>query len=208
MITGAPDANVFYPGDNAGETCARKTAQFEPVRGLERASHMTQSRWAAHEEPNEIREKIMDSFSERKNPAPPPQSHFLFEGCVKIVSAYVAHNAISAASLPKLIKDIHGALQALRSSAPVAARSNLVPAVDLKKSVTNDYIVCLEDGKRFKTLKRHLRVHYGMTPEEYRQKWGLAPNYPMVAQNYANRRSELAKLSGLGANGNRKETVR
>jgi len=96
----------------------------------------------------------------------------------------------------------------LDASAPIVDRSNLVPAVDLKKSVTNDYIVCLEDGKRFKTLKRHLRVHYGMTPEEYRQKWGLAPNYPMVAQNYANRRSELAKISGLGANGNRREGVR
>ena len=169
--------------------------------------HMPQSREAASADPNEIRETIMDAFSKRRDQSE-PQAHNLFDGCVKIVSAYVAHNAISAASLPKLIKDIHGALQALRSSAPVAARSNLVPAVDLKKSVTNDYIVCLEDGKRFKTLKRHLRVHYGMTPEEYRQKWGLAPNYPMVAQNYANRRSELAKLSGLGANGNRKETVR
>lgn len=178
------------------------------MRGLERASQMTQSRGAAHEEPSEIREKIMDSFSERKDPAAPRQTRFLFEGCVKIVSAYVTYNAVSAVSLPKLIKDIHGALQALDSSAQVVERSNQVPAVDLKKSVTNDYIVCLEDGKRFKTLKRHLRVHYGMTPEEYRQKWGLAPNYPMVAQNYANRRSELAKLSGLGANGNRKETVR
>ncbi|ENN84470.1 transcriptional regulator protein - nodulation competitiveness RosR [Rhizobium freirei PRF 81] len=148
----------------------------------------------------------MDSFSERKMPAS-PQLHSLLDACVKIVSAYVSHNTIPVASLPKLIKDIYEALYALDGSAPAVERSSLVPAVDLKKSVTNDYIVCLEDGKRFKTLKRHLRVHYGLTPEEYRQKWGLAPSYPMVAQNYANRRSELAKLSGLGASGSRKETV-
>ncbi|MGZ9723898.1 MucR family transcriptional regulator [Rhizobium miluonense] len=148
----------------------------------------------------------MDSFSERKMPAR-PRMQSLFEGCVKIVSAYVSHNTIPVASLPKLIKDTYEALHALDGFAPAVERSVLVPAVDLKKSVTNDYIVCLEDGKRFKTLKRHLRVHYGLTPEEYRQKWGLAPSYPMVAQNYANRRSELAKLSGLGANGSRKETV-
>ncbi len=149
----------------------------------------------------------MDSFSNR----PPPVSsgtQSLLEGCARIVSAYVSYNAVPASSLPRLITDIHGALQALDESAPAVGRGNLVPAVDLKKSVTSDYIVCLEDGKRFKTLKRHLRVHYGMTPEEYRQKWGLAPNYPMVAQNYANRRSELAKLSGLGANGSKKEDVR
>ncbi|KAA1185446.1 transcriptional regulator [Rhizobium tropici] len=149
----------------------------------------------------------MDSFNERKVPAQ-PQPRPLFDGCVKIVSAYVSHNAVPLHSLPRLIKDIHQALQALDAGGRTVDRANLVPAVDLKKSVTNDYIVCLEDGKRFKTLKRHLRVHYGMTPEEYRQKWGLAPNYPMVAQNYANRRSELAKLSGLGANGNKKESVR
>ncbi|AYG64747.1 MULTISPECIES: MucR family transcriptional regulator [unclassified Rhizobium] len=147
----------------------------------------------------------MDSFSERKVPAQPP-ARYLFEGCVKIVSAYVSHNAIPLHSVPRLIKDIHEALQALDTGSAVD-RGNLVPAVELKKSVTNDYIVCLEDGKRFKTLKRHLRVHYGMTPEEYRQKWGLAPNYPMVAQNYAHRRSELAKLSGLGANGSKRESI-
>lgn len=167
---------------------------------------MKRSGVAAHEEPYETREKIMDSFSERKIPAL-PQMHSLFDGCVKIVSAYVSHNTIPVAGLPRLIKDIHDALHGLGAPSSAPERSNLVPAVDLRKSVTNDYIVCLEDGKRFKTLKRHLRVHYGLTPEEYRQKWGLAPSYPMVAQNYANRRSELAKLSGLGANGSRKETV-
>lgn len=131
----------------------------------------------------------------------------LFDGCVKIVSAYVSHNPILADNIPKVIADVHEALQALDPAKRPAPQNKPVPAVDLKKSVTNDYIVCLEDGKRFKTLKRHLRVHYGMTPEQYRAKWGLAPNYPMVAQNYAHRRSELAKLSGLGANGNKKDVT-
>ncbi len=147
----------------------------------------------------------MDSFIETKNAAPPKPSSFY--GCVKIVSAYVSHNTVPVHSLSSLIKDVHEALLTLERPASTADRSNLVPAVDLKKSVTNDYIICLEDGKRFKTLKRHLRVHYGMTPEEYRRKWGLSPNYPMVAQNYANRRSELAKISGLGASGPKKERV-
>jgi predicted transcriptional regulator len=168
--------------------------------------HMTQSREAAHADPNEIRETIMDAFSKRRDQSQ-PQAHILFDGCVKIVSAYVSHNPILIGSLPKLITDVHEALRVLEGSAPSVERTKPIPAVDLKKSVTNDYIICLEDGKRFKTLKRHLRVHYGMTPEEYREKWGLAPNYPMVAQNYANRRSELAKLSGLGANGNKKEST-
>jgi len=169
--------------------------------------HMTRSREAAHADPNEIRETIMDAFNKTRDQSE-PQAHILFDGCVKIVSAYVSHNPILIGSLPKLITDVHEALQALDGSAPSLERTKPIPAVDQKKSVTNDYIICLEDGKRFKTLKRHLRVHYGMTPEEYRQKWGLAPNYPMVAQNYANRRSELAKLSGLGANGNKKEVAR
>jgi len=168
---------------------------------------MTQSNEAKHAEPNKIRETIMDAFSSKKDPAQTLTS-IPFDGCVKIVSAYVSHNTVPIGNLAKLITDVQEALQALNGTTPSAERTRPVPAVDLKKSVTNDYIICLEDGKRFKTLKRHLRVHYGMTPEEYRQKWGLAPTYPMVAQNYANRRSELAKLSGLGANGNKKEGVR
>lgn len=168
---------------------------------------MTQSREAKHAGPNEIRETIMDAFSSKRDLAQ-LQAGSLSDGCVRIVSAYVSHNTVPIGSLSKLIADVHEALQALDGVAPAVERTKPVPAVDLKKSVTNDYIICLEDGKRFKTLKRHLRVHYGMTPEEYRQKWGLAPTYPMVAQNYANRRSELAKLSGLGANGNKKDSVR
>ena len=168
---------------------------------------MTQSHEAKHAGPNEIRETIMDAFSSKKDPAQ-NQASIMFDSCVKIVSAYVSHNTVPIGNLPKLITDVQEALQALDGVAPSVERAKPVPAVDLKKSVTNDYIICLEDGKRFKTLKRHLRVHYGMTPEEYRQKWGLAPNYPMVAQNYANRRSELAKLSGLGANGNKRDVAR
>ena len=125
-----------------------------------------------------------------------------------IVSAYLSNNPTPASEIPGLINQIHAALVRVSTGKSETPMEPAKPAVSVKKSMTPDYLVCLEDGKRFKTLKRHLRVHYGMTPEEYRQKWGLAPNYPMVAQNYANRRSELAKLSGLGANGNRKETVR
>lgn len=207
MIADAPCANAFYLGNCAGDQAPVKWRHLKRRDVRQWASRLIRSGGAAHEEPYEIREKIMDSFSERQKPTP-PQMHSLFDGCVKIVSAYVSHNAIPVVSLPRLIKDVHDALHALDAPAPAVERANLVPAVDLKKSVTSDYIVCLEDGKRFKTLKRHLRVHYGLTPEEYRQKWGLAPNYPMVAQNYANRRSELAKLSGLGANGSRREIAR
>lgn len=149
----------------------------------------------------------MDAFNSKKD-LPLPLADSLSEGCVKIVAAYVSHNTVPIANLSKLITDVHEALQGLQGATSSVEHSKPVPAVDLKKSVTNDYIICLEDGKRFKTLKRHLRVHYGMTPEEYRQKWGLPVNYPMVAQNYANRRSELAKLSGLGANDNKKEGAR
>jgi len=149
----------------------------------------------------------MDAFNSKKDLAL-PLADSLSESCVRIVAAYVSHNTVPIANLSQLITDVHEALQGLQGITPSVERSKPIPAVDLKKSVTNDYIICLEDGKRFKTLKRHLRVHYGMTPEEYRQKWGLPVNYPMVAQNYANRRSELAKLSGLGANGNKKEGAR
>jgi predicted transcriptional regulator len=157
---------------------------------------------------NEIEETIVDAFA-RKRDSSQPEKQAVFDGCVTIVSAYVGHNAVPAGDLARLVAEVHEALLSLDGTAPAAVeRSKPVPAVDLKRSVTSDYIICLEDGKRFKTLKRHLRVHYGLTPEEYREKWGLASNYPMVAQSYANRRSELAKISGLGANGNRRESLR
>ena len=115
-----------------------------------------------------------------------------------IVSAYVSNNTVSASDLSGLIGDIHGALQKTSNGVAEPEPEPLKPAVAIKRSVTADYIICLEDGMKFKSLKRHLRTHYDMTPEEYREKWNLAPDYPMVAPNYAAARSELAKKMGLG----------
>ncbi|QUS39258.1 MucR family transcriptional regulator [Tardiphaga alba] len=116
-----------------------------------------------------------------------------------IVSAYVANNPMPAAELPALINQVHGALVRVSNGAPAVTTSEPAkPAVSVKKSMTAEYLVCLEDGKRFKSLKRHLRTQYGMTPEQYREKWGLPADYPMVAPNYAVARSQLAKKMGLG----------
>ncbi|TAK49720.1 MAG: MucR family transcriptional regulator [Xanthobacteraceae bacterium] len=116
-----------------------------------------------------------------------------------IVSAYVSNNTTPAAELPGLIAQVHAALQRVSAAGPSEAPLEPVkPAVPLKKSVTSEYIVCLEDGKKFKSLKRHLRTQYNMTPEQYRDKWSLPPDYPMVAPNYAAARSQLAKQMGLG----------
>lgn len=115
-----------------------------------------------------------------------------------IVSAYVANNAVAAAELPALINEVHTALRRVSVGASESSVEPPKPAVAVKKSITPDYIVCLEDGKKFKSLKRHLRTQYDMTPEQYREKWGLAPDYPMVAPNYALARSQLAKEMGLG----------
>ncbi|QDL96724.1 MucR family transcriptional regulator [Rhodopseudomonas palustris] len=116
-----------------------------------------------------------------------------------IVSAYVSHNATQASEIPALIGQVHAALQRLSASRPEAAPLEpSKPAVPVKKSVTPEYLICLEDGKRFKSLKRHLRTQYKMTPEQYREKWGLPADYPMVAPNYAVERSQLAKKMGLG----------
>ncbi|MBD1549676.1 MucR family transcriptional regulator [Roseibium aggregatum] len=115
-----------------------------------------------------------------------------------IVSAYVANNTIASAELPNLIQKIHGSLLKTTAEAAGPEPQPLKPAVPIKKSVTPDFIICLEDGKQFKSLKRHLRSQYGMTQEEYRKKWGLDQDYPMVAPNYAASRSALAKKMGLG----------
>ena len=115
-----------------------------------------------------------------------------------IVSAYVSNNSVPASDLPALISEVHSALVRVTSGVVVPALEALKPAVPAKKSVTNDHIICLEDGKKFKSLKRHLRTQYNMSPEEYREKWGLPPDYPMVAPNYAEARSQLAKQMGLG----------
>ena len=114
----------------------------------------------------------------------------------EIVCAFVSNNALPLTDLPALIKSVYGALVA--TSAAPAAVERLVPAISIKRSVTPDFIVCLEDGKKLKTLKRHLNSTYGMTPDEYRAKWGLPSDYPMVAPNYAAQRSSLAKSIGLG----------
>jgi len=115
-----------------------------------------------------------------------------------IVSAYVSANSVAAQDIPGLIRTVHAALKEVSGAAPSVADSAQEPAVAIKKSVTPDYIICLEDGKKFKSLKRHLRTRYGMTPEEYRTKWSLPHDYPMVAPNYAKERSNLAKRMGLG----------
>jgi predicted transcriptional regulator len=116
----------------------------------------------------------------------------------EIISAYVSNNTVVAADLPGIIGDVHEALSKASQRIGPAEREELRPAIALKKSVTPDYIVCLEDGKKFKSLKRHLRTQYSMTPEQYRDKWALPPDYPMVAPNYAAARSQLAKQMGLG----------
>ncbi len=123
------------------------------------------------------------------------QSRELLELTTKIVTAHVSHNAMPAADLPRLIATVHETLAKLGPEEP-APRPE--PAVPIKQSVKPEYIVCLDDGKKLKMLKRHLRAAYSMTPEEYRQKWGLPSDYPMVAPKYAAVRSELAKKIGLG----------
>lgn len=121
----------------------------------------------------------------------------LIELTAGIVSAYVSKNAVPVASLPELIESVNSSLSKVAASAEPETPGQL-PAVNPKRSVFPDYIICLEDGKKFKSLKRHLGVHYGLTPAEYREKWGLKADYPMVAPNYSKQRSALAKSTGLG----------
>ena len=125
----------------------------------------------------------------------------LLEMTADIVSAYVGNNSVSAEALPALIANIHAALSGV-SNGPVEAEPEpKEPAVPIRKSIAPDFLICLEDGRKFKSLKRHLRTKYDMSPEEYRTKWGLPKDYPMVAPNYAKTRSELAKSMGLGQGG-------
>lgn len=124
----------------------------------------------------------------------------LLELTAELVAAYVSNNSVPAGDLPTLIADVHSALGRVNGGleAVVAVQEKPKPAINPKKSVADDYIVCLEDGKKFKSLKRHLMTHYSLTPEQYREKWDLDPSYPMVAPNYAAARSRLAKNMGLG----------
>lgn len=124
-------------------------------------------------------------------------SNFI-ELTAEIVSAYVSNNTVAAGDIPALINQVHAALSRVSGGPVEVASEPLKPAISLKKSITPEYIVCLEDGKKFKSLKRHLRTQYNMTPEQYREKWGLSADYPMVAPNYAAARSQLAKQMGLG----------
>ncbi|MFN8828678.1 MAG: MucR family transcriptional regulator [Labrys sp. (in: a-proteobacteria)] len=128
----------------------------------------------------------------------------LIELAADIVSAYVSNNSVAASDLPSLIGDVHSALLRISTGVMEAPVEAPKPAIAVKKSVTPDYIICLEDGKKFKSLKRHLRTQYNMSPEEYREKWGLPADYPMVAPNYAQARSNLAKQMGLGQQRRRK----
>ena len=122
----------------------------------------------------------------------------LIDLAAEIVSAYVSNNAVASQDLPLLIGDVYAALQKTNGGEPEPEPEPLKPAVPVKKSITPDYLICLEDGKKFKSLKRHLRTHYNLSPEEYRERWSLPADYPMVAPNYAAARSELAKRMGLG----------
>ena len=121
----------------------------------------------------------------------------LLEMTAEIVAAYVSHNALSAPDIGKLIADVYSAMSGTSASAQPAPEPAQVPAVSIRKSVTPDYLVCLEDGKKFKTLRRHLQ-QLGLTPEQYRAKWKLPLDYPMVAPNYSAKRSDLARSLGLG----------
>ncbi len=120
----------------------------------------------------------------------------MLELTARIVSAHVSNNSVSVDMLPNLIQDVYKTLTNIGNERPEMEK--LQPAVPIKKSVTPDYIICLEDGKKLKMLRRHLKTSYGMTPEQYRERWNLPPEYPMVAPNYAQHRSSLAKKIGLG----------
>lgn len=122
----------------------------------------------------------------------------LVDMTASIVSAYVSANQVNPQDLPALIRTVHSVLREVAGGVQTSIEPAQEPAISVKKSVTPEYIICLEDGKKFKSLKRHLRTRYSMTPEEYRTKWGLPHDYPMVAPNYAKARSDLAKRMGLG----------
>ena len=131
------------------------------------------------------------------------QSGDLLTLTTEIVAAHVSNNTVSVSDLPQLINQVYSSLANI-GTAPAAPASRPLPAVSVKKSVLPDYIICLEDGKRLKMLKRYLRSRYKLSPSEYRERWNLPPNYPMVAPNYAKKRSDFAKKIGLGKGDGRK----
>ena len=125
----------------------------------------------------------------------------IIEMTTDIVSAYVGNNSVAASDLPTLIHAVHRALTGVTNPPEAAEPAPKEPAVSIKKSITSEFLICLEDGRKFKSLKRHLRTKYNLSPEEYRAKWGLPKDYPMVAPSYAAARSNLAKQMGLGQGG-------
>jgi predicted transcriptional regulator len=129
------------------------------------------------------------------------ESSEIIEITAGLVAAYVSGNAVAAADVPGLIRSVHAALAGVGGEAEASAAVGKEPAVPVRRSITPDYLVCLEDGRKFKSLKRHLRTRYDLSPEQYRAKWNLAKDYPMVAPNYAQARSDLAKKMGLGQGG-------
>ena len=133
---------------------------------------------------------------EREDSGKTPQDELL-RMTTQIVSAYVSHNELSGAQIPDVIRTVYSTLSA-QSGGGAGSQEPLKPAVSIRKSLTPEYIICLEDGKKLKMLKRHLRTTFNLTPEEYRAKWGLPADYPMVAPNYAQQRSAFAKKIGLG----------
>ena len=130
--------------------------------------------------------------------AEPPVSLDILTLTTQIVAAHVTHNTVAQETLPSLIRDVYRTLSSIGGDVARPVAEKLAPAVPIKKSIFNDYLVCLEDGKQLKMLKRHLATSYNMTPEQYREKWNLPPDYPMVAPSYAQHRSSLAKSIGLG----------
>lgn len=131
-----------------------------------------------------------------------PSQDQLLRFATQIVTAYLSNHQLSHGDIPDVIRDVHGALRSL-AEATTESEAPQEPAVPIQRSVTPEYLVCLEDGRKLKMLKRHLRSAFGLTPEQYRAKWGLGPDYPMVAPRYAQERSEFAKQIGLGQRGDR-----
>jgi predicted transcriptional regulator len=135
-----------------------------------------------------------------------PGSESLLKLASEIVAAYVSNNPIPVGELPTMIKSVHSTLGGLSGAAPGDLVTSQKPAIPIKKSITPEFLICLEDGKKLKMLKRYLRSRYGLSPDQYRTKWGLPADYPMVASNYAAQRSEFAKKIGLGKPVNGKTT--
>jgi predicted transcriptional regulator len=122
----------------------------------------------------------------------------LMQITTQVVAAYVGHNSVGEAQIPEVIKSVYASLAALNGHTEAVAKAKQKPAVPIKRSITDEYLICLEDGKKLKMLKRHLRTAYDLSPEDYRARWGLGSDYPMVAPDYAKQRSALAKKIGLG----------